>query len=98
MPELFIADQADLFERLEPVIHILVNLILGEAVALLQLAFELLAATLDHIEIVVGGLAPLFLRGSLELLPVTFNPVPIHCHLLSKLTWLFNGRANQTFP
>src|SRR3979490_1093654 len=98
MPELFIADQADLFERLEPVIHILVDLILGEAVALLQLAFELLAATLDHIEIVVGEFAPLFLGLPFELLPVTFDPVPIHCPSPPALRWALNERAIQTFP
>src|SRR5258708_10319686 len=90
MPRLFRwpiawADQENLFQRPEPVIHVLVDLILGEAVALLQLAFELLAATLDHVEIVVGEFAPLFLCRTLELLPVAFNPVPIHRHLL--LRW-----------
>jgi hypothetical protein len=59
-----------------------VNLVLGESVALLQLAFELLAAALDHVEIVVGELAPFFLGGALELFSVTFNPVPIQRHLL----------------
>jgi hypothetical protein len=59
-----------------------VDLILGEAVALLELAFELLASTLDHVEIVVSELAPFFLGRALELLPVTFDPVPIHHHLL----------------
>jgi hypothetical protein len=58
-----------------------VNLILGEAVALLQLAFELFAATLDHVEIVVGEFAPLLFGLPLELLPVAFNPVPIHRYL-----------------
>jgi hypothetical protein len=59
-----------------------VYLVLGEAVALLQLAFALLTAALDHIEIVVGELALFLLGGALELLPVTFDPVPIHRHLL----------------
>src|SRR5438477_6573957 len=70
------------FQRLEPVVHILVNLILGETVALLQLAFELLAPAFDHVEIVVGELAPFLLGGTLELLPVAFDPVPIHRLLL----------------
>src|SRR5580704_5508634 len=67
------SDPGNLFQRPEPVIHVPVDLILGEAVALLQLAFELLAATLDHVEIVVGELAPFFLGEALELLPVAFN-------------------------
>src|SRR5438552_19080010 len=69
------------FQRLEPVVHILVNLILGEAVALLQLAFELIAAAFDRVEIVVGELAPFLLGLAFELLPVAFDPVPIHCRL-----------------
>jgi hypothetical protein len=70
-----------LLQRPEPVVHILVDLILGKTVALLQLAFELFAAAFDHVEIVVGEFAPLLLRGALELLPVPFDPVPIHHHL-----------------
>src|SRR3982074_2816704 len=98
MPELFIADQAGLFERLEPVIHVLVNLVLGEAVALLQLAFELLAAALDHVEIVVGEFTPLFLGLSLELLPIAFDPVPIHRHLLLSLRWPFQRPGSSNVP
>ena len=50
-----------LLQRPEPVVHVLVDLVLGEAVALLQLAFELFAAAFDHIEVVVGEFTPLFL-------------------------------------
>src|SRR5437016_10114417 len=67
-----------LLQRLEPVVHILVDLILGKAVTLLQLALQLFATAFDHIEIVVGKFAPFFLGGTLELLPVAFNPVPVH--------------------
>src|SRR5258707_450555 len=49
-----------------------------EAVALLQLAFQLIAATLDHVEIIIGEFAPLLLGLAFDLLPVAFNPVPIH--------------------
>src|ERR1041385_793241 len=66
----------------EPVVHVLADLVLGKTVALLQLAFELLAAALDDVEIVVGELAPLLLGRTLELLPIAFDPVPVHCHLL----------------
>src|SRR5262245_32997141 len=70
--------QANLLQRAEPVVHVLADLVLGKAVALLKLALELLAAPLDHVEVVIGELAPFFLGGALELLPVAFNPVPIH--------------------
>jgi hypothetical protein len=42
-----LADHEYLLQRPEPVVHILVDLIPGEALALLQLAFELLAARGD---------------------------------------------------
>src|SRR3954453_20129844 len=74
-----------LLQRLEPIVDILVNLVLGVAVALLQFAFELIPPAFDHVEIVIGELAPFFLGGTLELFPVTFDPVPIHRHLL--LCW-----------
>src|SRR5260370_38839258 len=69
-------------QRPEPVVHVLVDLILGEAVALLKLALELVAPALDDVEIVVGELAPFLFGGALELFPVSLDPVPIHCHLL----------------
>src|SRR5690348_10636358 len=73
-----LAGYAWLLQRAEPVVHVLAGLILGIAITLLQLAFELLAAALDDVEIVVGELAPLLLGGALELLPVAFHAVPIH--------------------
>src|SRR6478736_855569 len=75
--------RASLLQRAKPVVDVPADLVLGKAVALLKLAFELLAPTLDHIEIVVGELAPFLFGGALELLPIAFNPVPIqrilHC-------------------
>src|ERR1043165_1581444 len=86
-----------LLQSPEPVVHVLADLVLGEAVALLQLAFELVAAALDDVEIVIGELAPLLLRRALELLPVTFNPVPVHRHLLN-VGMTINGQKAQVFP
>src|SRR5262249_45112099 len=54
------------------------RLILGVAVALLQTAGELLAPALDDFEIVLGELAPLLLGFAFELLPVSFDSIPIH--------------------
>src|SRR5207245_9010946 len=87
----------ELFPRLDPVGHIPADLVLGKAVTLLELAFELLAATLDHVEIVVGELAPLLLGGALELLPVAFNPVPIHRHPSVWVEMTINERPQRTF-
>src|SRR5215207_6801578 len=81
MPGLFMFGSATLLQGPEPVVHVLADLVLGKAVALLQLAFELLAAALDDVEIVIGELAPLLLGRAFELLPIAFNPVPVHRHV-----------------
>ena len=44
-----------------PVVNVLLDLILGEAVTLLDLSFELIAAAVDHSEVIVGEFAPLLL-------------------------------------
>ena len=49
---------------------------------LLDLAFQLLATAVDHVEIVVGELTPLLLHLPFHLLPISGNAVPIHCSLL----------------
>ena len=59
------------------------------AVALLDAARELGAATLDDVEVVIGQLAPLGLHLALELLPVSFNLIPVHNYLLG-FTFLFH--------
>src|SRR5689334_12477679 len=61
-----------------PVVDFLLRLILGVTVALLQAAFELILLAVDDIEVVVGELAPLLLHLALDLLPVSFNAIPIH--------------------
>src|SRR6516225_520401 len=61
-----------------PIVDVLADLVLGHAVALLDLTFQLLAAAVDRVEIVVCELAPLFLYASLDLLPVSLHAVPIH--------------------
>src|SRR5258705_9288746 len=56
--------------------------ILGDAVLLLDLAREQVALAGDHIQLVVGQLAPLLFRLALDLLPVAFDAIPIHLLLL----------------
>ena len=69
--------QTVLLERPEPVVHVLVDLVLGETVTLLQLAFELFAAAFDDVEIVIGELAPLLFDFALSLFPISFDAVPV---------------------
>jgi hypothetical protein len=73
-------------------------LILGNAVTLLNLALELIAAASDHIEVVIRELAPLLFDLAFDLLPIAFNPVPVH-----SISSLFerhrdNSRVQKKFP
>src|SRR5262245_46385234 len=56
------------------------------AVVLLNLALELVALPGNFVEIVVGKFTPLLLDFSFQLLPVSFDDIPIHCKLLSLLS------------
>src|SRR5688572_2732404 len=65
-----------------PVLDLLLGFVLLHAVALLDLAHELVAMAGHLVEFVVGELAPLLLDLALHLLPVTLNRVPVHFRLL----------------
>src|SRR5579872_1955336 len=62
----------------QPVLDVLARPVLGQAVALLQLAFELIAAAIDLRQIIVGELAPFFLDLAFALFPASFQAIPIH--------------------
>ena len=67
-----------LMRRLLPGADLGLGLLLGDAVASLDLADELVAAALDRQQIVVGELAPLLLHGALGLvvqLPLIFSQI-----------------------
>src|SRR5687768_7964143 len=61
-----------------PVVHLLLGLVARAAVALLDLAHQLVAAAFHLVELVVGELAPLLLHAALHLLPVALDGVPVH--------------------
>jgi len=74
--------------RVQPIVNVFAHKILGQAVALLDLAFQLIAAAVDLGEIVVGPLTPLLLDlalplpfSSFQFLSVPFDAVPVHCRL-----------------
>src|SRR5262249_36484119 len=67
--------------RLQPVVDLALRLVLGVAVALLQAAGELRALAFDHVQVVVGELAPLLPDLTFKLLPVAFDAIPVHCSL-----------------
>src|SRR5690242_6097370 len=61
-PRCLLADrESRLVQGLEPVVNVLTHAVLGETVALLDLAFELVTLAVDLGQIVVGELAPLLL-------------------------------------
>src|SRR5579859_3059498 len=78
-----VASTRPLFLRAVPVVYVLLDLILAQAVALLQLALQLVPPARDLVQIVVRELAPFFLDLAFELLPVSFDTIPIHGELLS---------------
>src|ERR1700730_1853374 len=67
-----------------PVVDVLTDLIFGQPVALLNLAFELVAFPVDRGQVVVGELGPLFLDLAFDLFPVSFNTIPIHACLVDQ--------------
>jgi hypothetical protein len=62
----------------QPVIDFRLRLILGVAVPRLDLAFELFSIAIDLGELIIGELPPLRLDLARELLPVSFDRIPIH--------------------
>jgi hypothetical protein len=68
-----------------PIIDLLLHHVLGMTIALLDLAFELLALAVNRGKVVLSELAPLFLDLSDELLPVAFDTIPINETLLIKV-------------
>jgi hypothetical protein len=61
-----------------PIVDVFLGLIFCVPVALLEFALQLLALSVDDVEIVVSKLAPLLFDLALDLLPVSFNPISIH--------------------
>src|SRR5262245_34867680 len=64
--------------RRVPVVDVLADLILGQTIALLNLAFELIPAAGDDVELVVGELTPLLLHLPFDLLPISLHAIPVH--------------------
>src|SRR5690625_310095 len=62
----------------KPLVDPATRLLFGQAVTLLNLAFELLAVTAGLLDVVIRQLGPLFTHVALHLLPLTFNLVPVH--------------------
>src|SRR5438552_14127724 len=73
-----------------PLIHLLLSFILGDPISFLDLAHQLIFLSLNHIEIVVGQLAPSGLERTFHLLPFAFHSIGIHeWHLLCTNKFVF---------
>jgi Cytochrome c len=70
--------------RVQPIVDVSAYEILGQAVALLKSALQLVAAAIDLSEIIVGQLTPLLLDLAFGCYPVPFDTVPIHFGHLPK--------------
>src|SRR5258707_10131423 len=67
-----------LAQGLLPRLELPVRLVFCDAVALLQPPRKILAVPGNIFQVIVGQLGPLLTGGSLDLLPLTFDLVPIH--------------------
>jgi len=64
------------------------SFVFRDAVGLLDLARKFGAFSRNHVEVIVGELAPLGFDFALELFPVAFNDIPVHfCSFDSKADW-----------
>src|ERR1700756_1632668 len=88
--------------RLQPLVDILTHRVLGDSVAFLDFAFQLIALTIDLREIIVGELTPLLFDLALGGLPISFDSIPIHFQSSSgiyvvQLTTLYANRRFRFF-
>ena len=65
-------------QGVDPLVGFLLGFLSGETIPFLQLARELVAFAGDVFEVVVGELAPFLLDSSLQLLPISFELIPVH--------------------
>src|SRR5581483_1196396 len=86
------------FQRVSPVINLLVCGVLGNAILLLEFPGEDLPTTIYLRKFVIGQLAPFFLDRAAKLLPSTSDLFPLIslCHYLYLLVHYFSfGRSSN---
>src|ERR1700686_4684967 len=69
--------------------------IFRKPIALLDHSNKLLTFTIDHVEIIIGKLAPFFFDLSLVLLPFALNLIPVHNFLLRRI--VYSAHSRQTW-
>jgi hypothetical protein len=81
--------------RVVPVVYVFSDLILGDAVALLNLALELIPFTVDGGEIIVGKVSPFLFDIALHLLLISLDAIPVHFRLFA--CFATNGAWLESF-
>ena len=66
-----------------PIVDFLSHLVFCVAVAFLNFALELIAASVDGRQVVVSQFSPLLFDFPFDLFPVSFHAIPIHFRILS---------------
>ena len=66
---------------LAPIVEFLLRLFLPDSVTLLQSPYEFVFAAGDHIQIIVGELAPVLLDRPFHLVPFPLYLIPVHNRL-----------------
>lgn len=76
------------FLRVLPICNLFLCFVLGDTVSFLDSADQLVTLARNHFEVIIGELSPLLFDIALELLPVTFNAVPVHFGFLCVGYWV----------
>ena len=58
--------------------NLLFRFVFSDAVGFLNLPGQVFALTCNHIQMIIGKLAPLLFDIAFELLPVSFDTIPVH--------------------
>src|ERR1700676_5407356 len=75
------------FQCPDKLVGLLLCRLFGDAVTLLNSSDELLAPSVDDIQIIIGKLSPFFFCLAFVLLPFAFDLIPVH----GLPPWLFSG-------
>ena len=77
MPDVRETTRLDRF-RFQPGVDVFSDLIFCNAIALLDHSLQLVALSVDLVQIIVRKIAPLLFDPSFELFPVSLDAIPIH--------------------
>ena len=70
------------FLMLLPCGKLFLRFVLGDTIRFLNFADKFVAFACNHIDLVIGELAPLLLDAAFDLFPITFNTIPVNVGFL----------------